>query len=185
MIEESLRDSWILFSGWSQVSCVRFHERDSEKRRVSIISWYVCFFGVSWLSELLSVLVRDLENDGGKYFATKGLRSIGFAFFIRDERIIILYSAGILFELIKILNRIYIQFLLFSFLKVIRCYCSCLKFDPLIQKIVFKYFSNFIYFISISLSRLSRFLFNCNFFEYKSDIFIISLALWSDEFFWI
>lgn len=69
----------------------------------------------------------------GKYFATKGLRSIGFAFFIRDERIIILYSAGILFELIKILNRIYIQFLLFSFLKVIRCYCSCLKFDPLIQ----------------------------------------------------
>lgn len=94
---------------------------------------YVCFFGVSWLSELLSVLVRDLENDGGKYFATKGLRSIGFAFFIRDERIIILYSAGILFELIKILNRIYIQFLLFSFLKVISCYCSCLKFDPLIQ----------------------------------------------------
>lgn len=86
-----------------------------------------------WLSELLSVLVRDLENDEGKYFATKGLRSIGFAFFIRDERIIILYSAGILFELIKILNRIYIQFLLFSFLKVIRCYCSCLKFDPLIQ----------------------------------------------------
>lgn len=69
----------------------------------------------------------------GKYFATKGLRSIGFAFFIRDERIIILYSAGILFELIKILNRIYIQFLLFSFLKVISCYCSCLKFDPLIQ----------------------------------------------------
>lgn len=59
--------------------------------------------------------MRDLENDGGKYFATKGLRSIGFAFFIRDERIIILYSAGILFELIKILNRIYIQFLLFSF----------------------------------------------------------------------
>lgn len=113
----------------------------------------------------------------GKYFATKGLRSIGLAFFIRDERIIILYSAGILFELIRILNRIYIQFLLFSFLKVISCYCSCLKFDPLIQKIVFKYFSNFIYFISISLSRLSRFLFNCNFFEYESDIFIISLAL--------
>lgn len=62
---------------------VRFHERDSERRRIKC-NFIVCLLlrFISWLS----VLVRDLENDRGKYFATKGLRLIGFFFFIRDEK---------------------------------------------------------------------------------------------------
>lgn len=82
---------------------VRFHERDSERRRIKC-NFIVCLLlrFISWLS----VLVRDLENDRGKYFATKGLRSIGFFFFIRDEKKkgdrIIFYSAGILFVVLFI-----------------------------------------------------------------------------------
>lgn len=70
---------------------VRFHERDSERRRIKC-NFIVCLLlrFISWLS----VLVRDLENDRGKYFATKGLRLIGFFFLsvMKRKKVIELFS---------------------------------------------------------------------------------------------
>lgn len=108
---------------------VRFHERDSERRRIKC-NFIVCLLlrFISWLS----VLVRDLENDRGKYFATKGLRSIGFfSLFVMKRRWLNYFLfVGILF--VALFIRIYKLILNWMYLILI----------SVRYKIVSKFFSN-------------------------------------------